>query len=65
MTTPCERTRAVIDTREFLQQLRDTPEVRPEFREQARKLLRHYPIRSCIQLASLALPNTWASVLPE
>jgi hypothetical protein len=65
VTTPYERTRAVMDTRDFLRELQCNAAVRTELREQARKLLRHYPTPANIQLASLALPNSWAPVTPE
>ncbi len=65
MTTPYERTRAVLEAKDFLERIQHAPEVPLTLREEARKLLRHYPTVSCIQLSSLALPNTWAPVLPE
>jgi hypothetical protein len=46
MTLPFERTRAVVQTKEFLQQLTDpskTPRVPKQIRQQAHYLLRHYP----------------------
>lgn len=60
MTTPDERTRAVLHTREFLEELlsigaeRGVPDA---LREQARRLLRHYPRVMDLQLASTALPQ--------
>jgi hypothetical protein len=54
-----------MDTRDFLRELQCNAAVRTELREQARKLLRHYPTPANIQLASLALPNSWAPVTPE
>jgi len=59
MTTPDERTRAVLHTRDFLEALRDSgmqPGVPDEVREQARRLLRHYPDVTDLRLASTALP---------
>lgn len=67
MTTPDERTRAILETKEFLEQLLDpvqTPGVPHEVREYGRKLLRHYPGRANIRLAHLALPNFFGPVLP-
>jgi hypothetical protein len=52
----------VIEARDFLERVQYAPEVPAALREEARKLLRHYPTPSCIQLASLALPNSWAPV---
>jgi len=44
MTMPYERKRAVIQTEEFLRGLcRDIPRVPKAVREEARRLLRHYP----------------------
>jgi hypothetical protein len=46
MTVPIERTNAVIWTEEFLYDLIDpkkTPRVPKAIREQARRMLRHYP----------------------
>lgn len=55
MTTPAERTRAVLSTEEFLAELLDprkTPRVPSALRERARRLLRHYP--TAFELASAA-----------
>lgn len=46
MTIPSERTRSVVQTREFLVSLLDpkkTPRVPLRVRKQAGRLLRHYP----------------------
>jgi hypothetical protein len=48
MTVPVERTNAVIHTEKFLYDLLDpkkTPRVPKEIREQAHRLLRHYPTK--------------------
>jgi hypothetical protein len=48
MTTPYERTRAVLKTRLFLQDLqsaRKCPDLPQELRNQASALLRHFPDR--------------------
>jgi len=61
MTMPDERTRAVLQAREFLQALAtgEWPiELPPRVRREAQRLLRHYPRASDIELAHLALP-TW------
>jgi len=59
MTLPCERTRAVINAREFLFRL-STPyiengikKIPAAVRDEARRLLRHYP--SVVDLACAAL----------
>ena len=46
MTLPCERTNAVLRTEQFLKDLRDPkkyPNVPKAVREEASRLLRHYP----------------------
>jgi hypothetical protein len=46
MTVPIERTNAVVWTHDFLVELLDpkaTPRVPKRIRDQARRLLRHYP----------------------
>lgn len=48
MTIPVERTNAVIWTEQFLVDLMDpktTPRVPKSIRDQARRLLRHYPTK--------------------
>jgi hypothetical protein len=55
MTVPIERTNSVIHTREFLYSLLDakvTPRVPKEIREQAHRLLRHYPTKFDMDLIS-------------
>lgn len=45
MTTPFERTRALVYAGEFLEALRaaEPGEISPALREQAHRILRHYP----------------------
>jgi hypothetical protein len=43
MTTPDERTRALVQTKQFLQWLQIQAAVPPDVCEVARALLRHYP----------------------
>lgn len=65
MTTPYERTRAVLDTRWFLEALQNpsaSPRVPEQVREQARRLLRHYPSPSNLALAHRALPMSFGPV---
>ena len=67
MTTPYERTRALIETKHFLQELQDpklTRRVPAAVREIARKLLRHYPSYSDIELVQKALPMFYGPVPP-
>jgi hypothetical protein len=67
VTIPYERTRALVHTLRFLQELQDphaTPGVPPDIRERARALERHYPTLAAIDLAHMALPGWYASVTP-
>lgn len=64
MTTPDERTLAVLHTRDFLEALASSdgqPGVPDEVREEARRLLRHYPDVTDLRLASTALPLKFGS----
>jgi hypothetical protein len=66
MTTPYERTRAVLDTKWFLEALQhpsESPGVPEQVREQARRLLRHYPSGSHLALAHRALPMSFGPVV--
>ncbi|WP_340639398.1 BPSL0761 family protein [Pseudomonas songnenensis] len=49
----CERTKAVVETRQFLLQLKSDPALPVMIRTQAKALLRHYPEPG--QIAQLAL----------
>jgi len=65
MTTPRERTRALLQTKEFLGELADsdqTPGVPEEIRRQAKFLLRHYPGLVHLELASKALPEQYGPI---
>ena len=67
MTTPYQRTRALLETKSFLQELQDptlTPRVPAAVREIARKLVRHYPSYSDVELAHKALPLFYGPVPP-
>lgn len=67
MTTPDERTRAVLKTREFLSDLTShtrTPDVPEEIREHAIALLRHYPYASDMYFAGHACPQ-WFGIPDE
>lgn len=64
MTTPDERMRAVLQTREFLRELTDsrvTPRVPANVRRSALVLLRHYPSESDMEIVHLACPQWFAS----
>lgn len=61
MTMPHERTRAVLQAREFLPELAtgEWPCALPlGIRREAQRLLRHFPRENDMELAHLALP-TW------
>lgn len=65
MTTPCERTRALLEIRNLLERLQDpgrTARVPRWLRNEAWRLLRHYPSNSSLELAHLALPDWFGSV---
>lgn len=65
MTTPDERTRAVLATRDFLHALTDpmrTPGMSPSVREKARDLLRQYPGHWHLEVAAVAWPSAWGAV---
>lgn len=67
MTIPFERTRALVETKQFLKELIDpsaTPRVPKTVREIARKLLRHYPSLRDIELAHKELPHVYGPVPP-
>jgi hypothetical protein len=62
MTTPAERTKAVLDTRDFLSLLAASPEVsiRGLVQSGASGLLRHYPWDVDLHESASALPDVWA-----
>ncbi|WP_319001452.1 BPSL0761 family protein [Burkholderia sp. AU39826] len=61
MTTPRERTKAVVDTREFLLILASADEitVRGLVQTMAMRLLRHYPLDIDLEVSAAALPGVW------
>ena len=64
MTTPYERTRAVVQTRELLERLLDpkaTPRVPHWLRGQAESLLRHYPTYADIERVHREVPDLFGS----
>jgi hypothetical protein len=67
MTTPYQRTRALIETNLSLHELQDpklTPRVPADVREIARKLVRHYPSYYDIELVHEARPDWYGPVPP-
>lgn len=68
MTTPSERTRAVLETRQLLEGLcspAQSERVAPELREAACRLLRHYPVAGDLRLVAQALPLCWSHPTPQ
>jgi hypothetical protein len=66
MTMPFERTRAVLQTREFLQWMLSaeaTLEMFKQAKREARTLLRHYPSSIDLHLAHLACPMWFGPTL--
>ncbi len=60
MTIPAERTKAILETRKFLEDLNwtsKTPGVPLEIREQAHDLLRHYPLDGEMKIAAAVCPQ--------
>ena len=67
MTTPYERTRALVQTRDFLQRLATLGDdaVPISLLMEAEALLRHYPGLAHIELAHKALPMFFGPLLPN
>lgn len=62
MTIPIERTRAVNKAREFLYDLTDpkkTPKVPKAIREQALRILKHYPGKYYLDRSAETSPDIW------
>ncbi len=49
MTTPSERTRALRWAGELLSEMQNSPDIPDGFRQQAERILRHYPSTNDIQ----------------
>jgi hypothetical protein len=62
MTTPYERTRALLQTREFLRRYAALGD--PEMRDKAKALLRHYPTLADVAAAHTASPDVFGPVPP-
>lgn len=65
VTMPDERTRAILQTKEFLVELlsaEQTPGVPETVRREARRLLRHFPGLMELHLAHRALPAVFGDV---
>ena len=59
MTMPDERFRAVVKTREFLQEILTTPRVPKNIKDGARWCLRHYPSDWDMQRTALQAPDVF------
>jgi hypothetical protein len=67
MTIPFERTRALVQTKEFLEAMLDpktTPRVPRWMRGKAKSLLKHYPGLYEIEQVHKALPSEFGPVPP-
>lgn len=67
MTIPFERTRALVQTKMFLEAMlspKETPRVPRWMRGKAKSLLRHYPGLGEIEQAHKALPEVFGPVPP-
>jgi hypothetical protein len=67
MTIPFERTRALVQTKQFLEAMLDpkqTPRTPRWMRGRAKALLRHYPGLAEVELAHKALPDKFGPVPP-
>lgn len=67
MTIPFERTRALVQTKQFLEAMLDpkqTPRTPKWMRGKAKSLLKHYPGLAEIELAHQALPTEFGPALP-
>jgi hypothetical protein len=61
MTMRDERTRSVVQTREFLQELRHSADVPESVRNEAHRLLRHYPSDGDLALTAVEFPDWWSN----
>lgn len=64
MTTPSERTRAVVWARELLDELQSSqrwPDIPDELRDRARRIRRHYPEHWALVQLNGQLPETWGA----
>jgi hypothetical protein len=67
MTIPFERTRALVQTKEYLEAMLDpkqTPRVPRWMRGRAKSLLRHFPGLAEIERSHKALPDEFGPVPP-
>lgn len=65
MTTPYERTRALVQTKQFLHELCSLDDAIPlSMLRAAEELLRHYPTLADIEVAHKSNPDTFGPVPP-
>ena len=62
MTMPYERTRTIIQTRNFLQELRQDESLPENIRKEAHRLLRHLPEDHELDHFALLSPLLWTRV---
>jgi hypothetical protein len=65
VTTPHQRTRSVLQTRQFLSELLSpdaSPAVSRELQDEARRLLRHYPEPWHLSRLHERIPEEWGVV---
>jgi hypothetical protein len=68
MTLPDERTRAIVNARNFLYDLTDpkkTPRVPKSVRQQAWRILKHYPWNLHLNIAAAVMPDVWGKTENE
>jgi|APIni6443716594_1056825.scaffolds.fasta_scaffold1837639_1 hypothetical protein len=67
MTMPNERTRSVLQTRQFLEELAGAKVsgIPEEVRVEARRLLRHFPETYDLVFSAEACPDLWARPEPK
>lgn len=67
MTTPYERTRSVLQAKEFLQMLAlaKEQEIPEQIRREAQRLLRHFPDKGDLQFAANTCPEWWGPPEPK
>ena len=64
MTMPSERTRAVLQTKEFLKELSRNTDVPEAIKLEAWRLLRHYPDKFHLQVVASVCPDQWGDPDP-
>ncbi|WP_134618996.1 BPSL0761 family protein [Pseudomonas aeruginosa] len=65
MTLPCERTRSVVLTKDFLTRLSQDTALPESIRDEARQLLRHYPSKHEVLQAGLNEEQSPGGVLSQ